>query len=452
MFEKNKIYTTEITGLTSEGSGICRIENMAVFVPETAVGDVAEIKIVKILSHYAFGIVNKIITPSPDRETRECDVYKKCGGCVFRHISYDAECRAKNDIVKDAFQRIGGLSPVFDDYISAEKSDRYRNKAQYPLAVVDGKAVCGFYAPRSHRVIPVTDCPLQPVIFSSILETVLEYINEKKLSVYNESTNTGLLRHIYIRKGTYSDEIMVCIVARKNISRQLSALCRKLTEKFTDIKSIVLNINPDKTNVILGSECIVLWGESEITDIMCGNKIKISPLSFYQVNTVQAERLYRKALEYANPTKNDIIADLYCGAGTIGLSMSEYVKKITGIEIVPDAVRNAEENAEENNISNAEFYCGDAGKVFSMLNKKGCLPDTIIIDPPRKGCSEDTLKAIVEASPKKIVMISCNPSTAARDAKYFSENNYTVERVCGADLFPATKHVECVVLLSRQKF
>lgn len=451
MFEKNKIYTTEITGLTSEGSGICRIDNMAVFVPETAVGDIAEIKIVKVLSHYAFGIVNKIITPSPDREIRKCDVYKKCGGCVFRHISYDAECRAKNDIVKDAFERIGGLSPVFEDYISAEKSDRYRNKAQYPLAVADGKAVCGFYAQRSHRVVPIVDCPLQPVIFSSILETVLEYINEKKLSVYNESTNTGILRHIYIRKGTYSDEIMVCIVARKNISRQLSALCRKLTEKFADIKSIVLNINPDKTNVILGNECIVLCGKSEITDIMCGNKIKISPLSFYQINTVQAERLYRKALEYANPTKNDIIADLYCGAGTIGLSMAEYAKKIIGIEIVSDAVRNAKENAKENNISNAEFYCGDAGEVFSMLNKKGCSPDIIIVDPPRKGCSEDTLKVIVEASPKKIVMISCNPSTAARDAKYLSENNYTVERVCGADLFPATKHVECVVLMSREK-
>ncbi|MDE7364816.1 MAG: 23S rRNA (uracil(1939)-C(5))-methyltransferase RlmD [Ruminococcus sp.] len=449
MLEKNKIYTAEITGLTSEGSGVCRIDNIAVFVPETAVGDIAEIKVVKVLSHYAFGIINKIITPSADREMRECDVYKKCGGCVFRHISYDAECRAKNDMVKDAFERIGGLTPIFDEYISAEKSDRYRNKAQYPLAVVDGKAVCGFYAQRSHRVVPLVDCSLQPVIFRGILETVLEYINEKKLSVYNESTNTGILRHIYIRRGAYTDEIMVCIVARKNISRQLSALCRKLTEKFADIKSIVLNINPDKTNVILGSECIVLCGESEITDIMCGNKIKISPLSFYQINTVQAERLYRKALEYANPTKNDVIADLYCGAGTIGLSMAEYVKKIIGIEIVPDAVRNAKENARENNILNAEFYCGDAGEVFSMLNKKGCSPDIIIVDPPRKGCSEDTLKVIVEASPKKIVMISCNPSTAARDAKFLSKNNYTVERVCGADLFPTTKHTEVIVLMSR---
>ncbi|MCM1133465.1 MAG: 23S rRNA (uracil(1939)-C(5))-methyltransferase RlmD [Ruminococcus flavefaciens] len=449
MPEKNKIYTAEITGITSEGSGVCRIEDMAVFVPQTAVGDVAEIKIVKVLSRYAFGIVSRIITPSPDREVRECDVYSKCGGCVFRHISYSAECRAKDEIVRDAFTRIGGLSPAFDDFIPAENTDSYRNKAQYPLAVVDGKAVCGFYAPRSHRVIPLTFCPLQPAVFSVILDKILEYINEKKLSVYDENTNTGLLRHIYIRCGANTNEIMVCIVARKDISRQLSALCRRLTGIFPDIRSIVLNINPEKTNVILGREYMLLWGSPEINDIMCGNRIKISPGSFYQVNTVQAEKLYRKALEYANPSGDDVIADLYCGAGTIGLSMAQFAGQIVGIEIVPSAVKNAGENAVQNNITNADFYCGDAGEVFSSLNKNGCNPDIIIVDPPRKGCSEDTLRTIVTASPKKIVMISCNPSTAARDAKFLAENGYSVDRVCGADLFPATRHVECVVLMTR---
>lgn len=451
MPEKNKIYTAEITGLTSEGSGVCRIDDMAIFVPYTAIGDVAEIKIVKVLSHYAFGIVSRIINPSPNRETRHCEVYGKCGGCVFRHISYEAECRAKDEIVRDAFTRIGGLSPDFDDFIYAENPDNYRNKAQYPLAVIDGKAVCGFYAQRSHRVIPLTYCPLQPLIFSAILDTVLGYINEKKLSVYDEKTGTGILRHIYIRKGCYSNEIMVCIVARKNVSRQLFSLCHRLTELFPDVKSIVLNINPDKTNVILGNECIVLSGSPEITDIMCGNKIKISPLSFYQVNTFQAEKLYRKALEYANPSDSDIIADLYCGAGTIGLSMAQLTKKIIGIEIVPDAIKNAKQNAIQNNIFNAEFYCGDAGKVFKSLNKKGYNPDTIIVDPPRKGCSEDTLKIVISACPKKIVMISCNPATAARDAKFLAENNYSINKICGADLFPGTKHVECVVLMSRNK-
>ncbi len=296
MPEKNKFYTVEITGITSEGSGVCRIDDMAVFVPETAVGDIVEIKVVKILNHYAFGILNKIIVPSSDREIRECGVYKKCGGCVFRHINYEAECHAKNDIVKNAFLRIGGLSPSFDDFLSSESPDRYRNKAQYPLASMNGKAVCGFYAPRSHRVVPVTDCPLQPQIFSKILEFILEYVNNRKISVYDEKTGTGILRHIYLRKGYHSNEIMICIVVRKNISRQLSSLCKEITKKFSDIRSIVLNINPDKTNIILGSECITLWGNNCIYDKMCGNDIEISPLSFYQINTPQAEILYRKAL------------------------------------------------------------------------------------------------------------------------------------------------------------
>ena len=244
---------------------------------------------------------------------------------------------------------------------------------------------------------------------------------------------------------------MVCIVVRKELSRQLSPLTYILTRKFTDIKSIVMNINPDKTNVILGKNCITLWGKDTITDVMCGNTVEISPLSFYQVNTVQAERLYAKALEYAAPDKNDIIADLYCGAGTIGLSMAHKVKKIIGVEIVPEAVENARKNAERNSISNAEFYAGDAGIIFAQLRQKGCSPDIIVVDPPRKGCSDETLSQIIQAAPQKIVMISCNPSTAARDAKMLSQNGFSVDKVCGADLFPRTRHVECVVLMSRKK-
>ena len=451
MPEKNKVYTAEITGLTSEGSGVCRIEEMAVFVPETAVGDVAEIKIVKVLSSYAFGIVERLVTPSPDRCERPCGVYKKCGGCVYRHISYEAECRAKAAVVRDAFERIGGLSPQFDTFISADDTDRYRNKAQYPLACIDGKAVCGFYAPRSHRVVPVEDCPLQPEIFSEITAMVLAFINEKKLSVYDERSGNGIMRHIYLRKGAHSGEIMVCLVARKDVSRQLSPLCRKLADSFPDIRSIVLNINSAKTNVILGEKCITLWGSGTITDVMCGNSVEISPLSFYQVNTLQAERLYAKALEYAAPTGSETIADLYCGTGTIGLSMAHSAAEIVGVEIIPEAVENAKKNAARNNITNAGFYCGDAGEVFGKLRKNGCTPDIIVVDPPRKGCSDETIDNIVAAAPGKIVMISCNPSTAARDAKLLSEKGYSAEKVCGADLFPATRHVECVVLMSRDK-
>lgn len=451
MLEKNQLHDVEITAITSEGSGVCRIDNMAVFVPETAVGDIVRIKIVKVLKSYAFGIISEILTPSPDREERFCSAYHKCGGCVFRHISYQAECIAKNTMIKDAFLRIGGLNPEYDEFIAAENSDRYRNKAQYPLAYIDGKAVCGFYAPRSHRVIPLTDCPLQPRIFGEILEFVLAYINEKKIAVYDEKNNTGLIRHIYIRQGAYSNHIMLCIVARKNISRQLNSLCSKIVEKFPNIQSIVLNINQNKTNVILGEQCITLWGSDLISDTMCGNNIEISPLSFYQINTRQAEKLYSKALEYASPAPSDIIADLYCGAGTIGLSMAHNASKVIGIEIIPSAIENAIKNAANNHICNAEFYCGDAGDVFTELNTNGLNPNIIIVDPPRKGCSEETLSAILNASPTKIIMISCNPSTAARDARFLSQNGYSINKICGADLFPGTRHVECVVLLSREK-
>ena len=449
MPEKNQVFKAEITGMTSEGNGVCRIDGMAVFVPETAVGDLCDIKIVKVLKTYAFGIVDRLIKPSTDRKEDNCPVYKKCGGCLFRHISYEAECRIKSSIVNDAFKRIGGLSPVFEDLLSAEAVSSYRNKAQYPLAAVDGKAVCGFFAPRSHRLVPVTNCALQPPVFSSILEAILDYINEKKLTVYSEGTNTGIIRHIYLRRGAHSGEIMVCLVVRKDISRQLSALCRILAKRFSDIKSIVMNINPKKTNVILGDECTTLWGSDTITDTMCENTVRISPLSFYQVNTLQAERLYAKALEYAAPDKNDVIADLYCGAGTIGLSMAKQAARIIGVEIIPQAVENAKTNAELNNITNAEFFCGDAGEVFGKLRKQGCKPDIIVIDPPRKGCSSETIDVIAEAAPRKIVMISCNPATAARDAKLLSENGYSVKKVCGADLFPRTGHVECIVLLSK---
>lgn len=451
MLEKNQFFTVKIEDITSEGNGVCRIDGFTVFVPDTAVGDIIRVKIVKVLKNYAYGIIDKIITGSDDRIENDCPYYKKCGGCVFRHISYESECRIKNNIVKNAFKRIGGFDPVFEDFLCTENISGYRNKAQYPVAAIDGKAVCGFFAPRSHRIVSLTDCALQPGEFKDILETVINYINEGNISAYSEESHTGIVRHIYLRKGSYSGEIMVCIVVRKNISRQLSGLCKIISEKFPDVKSIVMNLNPEKTNVILGKECITLYGSDTITDIMCGNKIEISPLSFYQINTVQAERLYSKALEYASPKKDDVIADLYCGAGTIGLSMAKDTGKIIGIEIVPQAVENARKNADINNIGNAEFYCGDAGDVFEYLRKNGCTPDIIVVDPPRKGCSGNAISTIAKASPRKIIMISCNPATAARDAKSLSAYGYMPEKVMGADLFPRTRHVECVVLMSRKK-
>lgn len=450
MLEKNQVFTAEITDITAEGSGVCRVDGAVVFVPDTAAGDVIEGKIVKVLKSYSFGILQKLITPSPDRIAPECPNYKQCGGCIFQHISYGAECRIKADMVKNAFQRIGGLSPEFDDFIASDAHGRYRNKAQYPLALQEGKAVCGFYAKRSHRVIPVSDCLLQPKVFADIVSCSLDHINSHRLSVYDERTHTGILRHIYIRQGAHSGEIMVCFVVRKDYSRQLVRLADTLINEIKGVSSIIMNINPDNTNVILGDKWTVLRGAAAITDTMCGNRILISPPSFYQVNTAQAERVYAKALEYAAPAPDTILADLYCGMGTIGLSMAEKVNSVIGVEIIPEAVEDAKRNAEANEIHNAEFHCGDAGKVFARLRTEGCAPDIIVVDPPRKGCSEQTLDTIISAAPEKIVMISCNPSTAARDCKRLSEEGYKLEKVCGADFFPRTSHVECVVLMSRK--
>ena len=449
--KKNDIIKLEITGMTAEGNGVGRADNgMAVFVPLTAVGDAVLCRIVKLEKSLAYGIIEEITTASPDREESCCDVSAKCGGCTFRHISYDAELKIKSDIVYDAVTRLGKLSGFELEKICGGESDRYRNKAQYPFGISsDGKIICGFFSKRSHRVIAVDDCILQPKIFSDIAQYVTCFAEHKKLTVYNEESGNGNLRHLYLRRGFHSGEIMVCIVAKSNISSELKELSAELTARFPKIKSVILNINPDKTNVILGSKNITILGGDTISDTLCGNKIELSPMSFYQVNTAQAERLYDCAKDYAALTGNEVVLDLYCGAGTIGLSFADKAKKIIGCEIVPEAIENAKKNALQNSISNAEFYCGDAGKLACKLAAEGIKPDVIVIDPPRKGCDLLTLDSIIKMSPSRVVMVSCNPATAARDAKYLSGNGYSLFKLRPFDLFPRTSHVETVVLMSK---
>lgn len=445
---KNDIIELSITALTSEGSGIGKHNGMAVFVPKTAVGDIIEARIVKVLKNYAYGIIERIVTPSPDRVDNDCPAFGKCGGCVYRHITYTAELAAKEQTVRDAFERIGGFSPEFLPICGSEQTERYRNKLQMPLAKTDdGKIISGFFSERTHRVVPVDDCKLQPIIFSRIVDFVKQECKKLKISIYNEQAHEGVLRHVYLRRGHASGELCIILVAKRKVP-EFKRLAAELSREFSEIKGVVLNVNPDKTNVILGEREIVLSGNANITDEMCGISVEIAPKSFYQVNTPQAEKLYLQAAEFTEPNGKTLL-DLYCGIGTIGLSMADRADKVIGAEIVPEAVENARKNAEKNGSSNAEFICADASEAAAELVKRGLKPDVILLDPPRKGCDEQTLSACVKMTPERIVMISCNPATAARDCKFLAENGYSVGKVRAFDLFPRTRHVECAVLISK---
>ncbi len=446
---KNDVVELEITSLTNEGNGVGKYEGMAVFVPLTAVGDVIRCKIVKVLKSYAYGIIDEIIVPSPDRIEPDCPAYKKCGGCVFRHISYEAELRAKEGFVRDSFVRIGKFRIAPEPIVGCKACDRYRNKSQLPVASDGEKAYFGFFSARSHRVISLDDCLIQPEIFTEISKAVVDYVNKYSIPAYDEATQNGLLRHIYLRIGQHSSEIILTLVLTKP-SRAFDGLISILTECFPQIKSVVLNINPDKTNVILGRKDICLYGDGYIIDEMCGKSVVISPHSFYQVNTPAAEEVYKTAAEYADFSGDETLLDLYCGIGTVGLSMVDRVKSLIGVESVPQAIADAKANAVRNGIKNAEFICGDAGRISEMLVDRGTSPDVIIVDPPRKGCDGNTLNAMLRMSPKKIVYISCNHATAARDSRYLCDNGYELVKYKPMDMFPRTGHVETVCLLSKQ--
>ena len=448
MFKKNEIINLEITGLTNEGCGVGKTDGIVVFVPFTAVGDKLKCRIVKVNRSHCYGIINEILSPSPDRIEPDCKAFGKCGGCDFRHISYDAELKAKETFIRDAFTRIGGIEPQFLPIVPNCNENEYRNKAQYPVRKNDsGETVCGFFAGRSHRIVPCDNCRLEQPIFGEIKRFILEYAKEYKISAYNETEHSGVLRHICVRKGHYSGEISVTIVVRRFVP-QLKPLAAALSKKFTSIKSITANINKEKTNVIYGSEERLLFGRTTITDKMCEKTFSVSPMSFYQVNTPMAEVLYQKAAELAQPEGKTII-DLYCGAGTIGLTMADRAKEVIGVEIVESAIVNAKENAKLNNAENVRFICGDAGKATDLLVSEGIQADVVIVDPARKGCDEKTLSNIVKFTPEKIVMVSCNAVTAARDCSYLEDNGYKCQTVQGVDLFSRTSHVECVILLVR---
>ena len=448
--KKNDIVEIEITALSSECSGIGKKDGMVIFVPFSAIGDKLEVKILKVNKTYCYGKIERIITPSPDRVTPDCPIYTKCGGCSLRHISYEAQLRAKEQFVKDAFTRIGGLSPEFLPIIRNTNINGYRNKLQIPIGTdKDGNLIAGFYAFHSHRIVPCEKCLLQPDIFSKITADFLKISTGLNLTAYDETTHKGILRHLYLRKGYYSGEICLCIVVAKNVP-EIKILSDRLLEKYPEIVSSVINVNNRDTNVILGDEEIVLTSKNYICDIMCKNAVNIAPKAFYQVNTPCAEQLYSSACDFAEP-KGKTVLDLYCGAGTIGLSMARTAKKIIGVEIVPEAIENAKQNALANGITNCEFICADAAEAARILHSRNLRPDVIMVDPPRKGCGKDACEQIAAFSAPRIVMVSCNAATAARDCACFAELGYSTDKCVAVDMFSGTNHVETVVLLSKLK-
>lgn len=459
---KNQNITLEITGMTAEGNGVGRApaedgetSGMAVFVPFTAVGDVIDCHIVKVNPSHAFGRVERIIKPSPDRisldeeKLKNCQVSVRCGGCAFRHVTYEAELRYKWQRVADALKRIGGLDIEPKPIVGSEQPDHYRNKAQYPVAPGEYRLMIGFYAPRSHRVVEQHDCSLQPEIFHDIIDITAHWAKKSGIAAYDETLKTGLLRHIYIRRAEVTGEIMVCLVCTSGKVPNADALVDALKEKVPGLVSVMVNINREDTNLILGGNEFVLWGKPYITDELCGLRFRLSPRSFYQVNRSQAERLYGLAAEAAGLSGKETVLDLYCGTGTIGLSMADKAAQIIGVEIVAPAVEDARRNAEENHITNARFLCADAAEAAAQLKTEVVRPDVVILDPPRKGCDAALLSTVAEMAPERVVYVSCDPATLARDLGRFGELGYKAEEVTPVDMFPRTPHVETVVLMSR---
>lgn len=449
--KKNEIYQAKVIDYTTEGSGVCKIDGAAVFVPSSAVGDEILVKILKTAKNYAYGKIEKLIVPSPDRICSDCQISQQCGGCSFRHINYKSELMFKQKRVSDALSRIGGIDTKKISNIRGSVSEnRYRNKAQLPVTIDrDGKISVGFFAPRSHRVIPLNKCLLQSEIFDEAIKVFLEWANNTNIKPYDESTHTGVLRHLYLRYAEKTNELMVCIVANAKELRKEKQLVRMLSENIDCLKTVVLNTNTKKTNVITGTFCRTLYGDGYITDELCGLKFRISPLSFYQVNRDQAEILYNIASEFADLKPNETLVDLYCGTGTIGLSMAKKVKRLIGVEIIPEAIQDARKNALYNDINNAEFICADASSAAEKLETRGIQPDCVIVDPPRKGCDTNLIHTIARISPKRVVYVSCDPATLARDIYLFEELGYKLQEAVPVDMFPRTTHVETVCLMSK---
>ena len=455
--KKNYCFTAEIIDITNLGFGVCKKDGQVVFVSGAVTGDVAEIKIIKVGSSYSVGRVERYITLSDKRIEGRCD-NALCRSCAYKCLSYDYEKKLKEESVRQIFKKSGLNDVKIASLVGSPSEKCYRNKAQYPIAIdKNGEYIIGFYAPKSHRVTEAANCPLAPAVFPRIIEELRGFFKKHNLSVYDEECGEGLLRHIYLRRGEVSGEVLLTLVINGSALPHSDELVATVTEKFPEIVGVLLNVNTKDTNIILGEEFITLFGRDYIFDTLGGVTLKITAPSFYQVNHGAAELLYAKAKELAAPTKSDLILDLYCGAGSIGLSMADEAGEVIGVEIVESAVQCATFNAEVNHIFNASFYAGDASDTKKILEPakrargEKIKPSIVILDPPRGGTTEELIEHISTLNPLRIVYISCNPATLARDMVAFKRYGYEGKTVTPFDLFPMTGHVESVVCLSREK-
>ena len=448
MLIRNQIYEATICDYTAEGQGVARIEGCAVFVPNAIVGERCEIRIEKAQKTWAAGKIVTILEKSPHRVNRECPVAKLCGGCDFWHMDYQEEARLKAERVRQALNRLGGENLEQVEILSAPGCKGYRNKAQYPVSQKNGKAYAGFFRAGTHQVVENDRCLILPGEMDRVKDAVIDYVNQFRVTVYDEQAHKGLLRHIYVRRGAVSGQILVCLAVNGRKLPRVPELLERL-KKIPGFTTLVLSVNEKRGNSVLGEEFITLYGPGYIEDTLCGLQFRLSPRSFYQVNHAQAQRLYQAATQQAQITKSDTVLDLYCGVGTITLAMAGAAGKVIGVEVVPQAVEDARENAIRNGIENAEFFCGDAGAAALALEEKGIRADVAVVDPPRKGLNADTIEALGRMQPRRIVYVSCDPATLARDVALLKERGYRLQSARAADLFPRCAHVESVVCLTR---
>ena len=447
---KNMIIKADITGYSSDGMGVCRHDGQVVFVKGALCGEACEVRILKVGKSVSYGKVESIITPSEHRVSPVCPSFGKCGGCTLLHMDYDEELSYKKSMVSDALTRIGGVTVPVSAIHGSPENALYRNKVIYNIQRNrDGKIIYGFFRPRTHEVIEGEDCVIGFAEADSICRAVIGWMESSRVEPYDMAAKTGAIRHVFVRRGEKSGEIQVGVISAVRKLKNTDELIKAVIKACDGVKSIVLNVNDTAGNTVLGGEFITIYGDSYITDTLCGLTFKLSLRSFFQVNPAQAEHLYDKAIEFASLTGRETVLDLYCGTGTITLCLARSAGRVYGAEIVPQAIADAKENAEQNGVGNAEFFCADASDAAARFAREGIRPDVITVDPPRKGLSPDVIESIVEMSPARLVYVSCDPATLARDLKLFTQGGCEVKKVECYDMFPRCSHVETVCLLSR---